>query len=111
MRFVYETETFNGVGELLEILGYIVNGFAVPLKPEHKLFLSRILLPLHKIRSLHLYHSQLAYCVLQFVQKEPGLAAEVVKVCERSGTSLQTVGSLRVQFSFPSCGESALLLE
>ena len=31
-RFVYETEHFNGVGELLEILGSIINGFALPLK-------------------------------------------------------------------------------
>jgi hypothetical protein len=29
---VYETEHFNGVGELLEILGSIINGFALPLK-------------------------------------------------------------------------------
>jgi serine/threonine-protein phosphatase 2A regulatory subunit B' len=27
IRFVYETEHFNGVGELLEILGSIINGF------------------------------------------------------------------------------------
>lgn len=31
-RFVYETEKHNGVGELLEILGSIINGFALPLK-------------------------------------------------------------------------------
>uniref|UniRef100_A0A674H0Z8 Serine/threonine protein phosphatase 2A regulatory subunit n=1 Tax=Taeniopygia guttata TaxID=59729 RepID=A0A674H0Z8_TAEGU len=32
LRFVYETEHFNGVAELLEILGSIINGFALPLK-------------------------------------------------------------------------------
>lgn len=31
-RFVYETEKHNGIGELLEILGSIINGFALPLK-------------------------------------------------------------------------------
>lgn len=41
-RFVYETEHFNGVGELLEILGSIINGFALPLKAEHKQFLVRV---------------------------------------------------------------------
>ncbi len=31
-RFIYETEQHNGVAELLEILGSIINGFALPLK-------------------------------------------------------------------------------
>ena len=35
-RFVFETERHNGVAELLEILGSIINGFALPLKEEHK---------------------------------------------------------------------------
>lgn len=43
---MYETEHFNGVGELLEILGSIINGFALPLKVEHKQFLVKVrLLP------------------------------------------------------------------
>jgi serine/threonine-protein phosphatase 2A regulatory subunit B' len=36
---VYETERHNGVAELLEILGSIINGFALPLKEEHKVAL------------------------------------------------------------------------
>ena len=36
----------------------IVNGFAVPLKDEHKVFLKRVLLPLHKAHSLGTYHAQ-----------------------------------------------------
>ena len=35
-RFIFETERHNGVAELLEILGSIINGFALPLKEEHK---------------------------------------------------------------------------
>jgi len=35
-RFIFETEHHNGVAELLEILGSIINGFALPLKEEHK---------------------------------------------------------------------------
>ena len=31
-RFVYEEQRHNGIGELLEILGSIINGFALPLK-------------------------------------------------------------------------------
>ena len=41
-RFIYETEQFIGVGELLEILGSIINGFALPLKEEHKIFLLKV---------------------------------------------------------------------
>jgi len=77
-RFIYETERHNGVAELLEILGSIINGFALPLKEEHKMFLLRVLLPLHKIKSLSIYHPQLAYCVVQFLEKDPALTEPVV---------------------------------
>ncbi len=46
-RFVYETERHNGVAELLEILGSIINGFALPLKEEHKIFLLKARITLH----------------------------------------------------------------
>ncbi|KAK6464053.1 phosphatase 2A regulatory B subunit-domain-containing protein [Scheffersomyces coipomensis] len=78
LQFVYETERFNGVGELLEILGSIINGFALPLKEEHKIFLVRVLIPLHKVKSLSLYHPQLAYCVVQFLEKDPSLTEDVI---------------------------------
>lgn len=58
LRFVYEVEKFNGIAELLEILGSIINGFAIPLKEEHKLFLQRVLIPLHKAHSLQTFHPQ-----------------------------------------------------
>jgi len=77
-QFIYETERHNGIAELLEILGSIINGFALPLKDEHKTFLTRVLIPLHKVKSLSLYHPQLAYCVVQFLEKDPSLAEEVM---------------------------------
>ena len=77
-QFVYETERFNGVAELLEILGSIINGFALPLKEEHKLFLTRVLIPMHKVKSLSMYHPQLAYCIVQFLEKDAALTEEVV---------------------------------
>lgn len=78
LQFTYESERFNGIAELLEILGSIINGFALPLKEEHKVFLVRVLIPLHKVRCLSLYHPQLAYCIVQFLEKEPLLTEEVV---------------------------------
>ena len=77
-RFIYETEHHNGVAELLEILGSIINGFALPLKEEHKVFLLKVLMPLHKVKSLSVYHPQLAYCVVQFLEKDPSLTEPVV---------------------------------
>ena len=46
--FIYEHDRHNGIAELLEILGSIINGFALPLKHEHKLFLKKVLIPMHK---------------------------------------------------------------
>jgi serine/threonine-protein phosphatase 2A regulatory subunit B' len=77
-RFIYETEKHNGVAELLEILGSIINGFALPLKEEHKVFLLKVLLPLHKVKSLSVYHPQLAYCVVQFLEKDKQLTHPVI---------------------------------
>jgi serine/threonine-protein phosphatase 2A regulatory subunit B' len=77
-RFIYEEEHHNGIAELLEILGSIINGFAIPLKDEHKVFLIRVLIPLHKAKSLSIYHPQLSYCVVQFLEKDSTLTEEVV---------------------------------
>jgi serine/threonine-protein phosphatase 2A regulatory subunit B' len=77
-RFVYETERHNGIAELLEILGSIINGFAMPLKREHLQFLSRGLIPLHKPKCVALYHQQLSYCITQYVEKDPDTAISIV---------------------------------
>ncbi|CAO2035527.1 unnamed protein product [Urochloa humidicola] len=47
----YLKTILHRIYELLEILGSIINGFALPLKEEHKLFLVRALIPLHKPNS------------------------------------------------------------
>jgi serine/threonine-protein phosphatase 2A regulatory subunit B' len=78
-RFVFETEKHNGIAELLEIFGSIISGFALPLKEEHKIFLWRVLIPLHKPRSMGVYFQQLSYCVTQFIEKEPKLASIVIR--------------------------------
>lgn len=78
-RFIYETERHSGIGELLEILGSIINGFALPMKEEHKLFLVRALIPLHKPKPITVYHQQLSYCITQFVEKDYKLADTVIR--------------------------------
>ncbi|MED6180028.1 hypothetical protein PIB30_006518 [Stylosanthes scabra] len=78
-RFVFETEKHNGVAELLEIFGSIISGFALPLKEEHKIFLWRVLIPLHKPKCMGIYYQQLSYCITQFIEKEPKLASTVIR--------------------------------
>ncbi|KAE8675904.1 Serine/threonine protein phosphatase 2A 57 kDa regulatory subunit B' iota isoform [Hibiscus syriacus] len=78
-RFVFETERHNGIAELLEVFGSIISGFAMPLKEEHKMFLWRALIPLHKPKSVGVYHQQLTYCVVQFIDKDQKLSNSVIK--------------------------------
>jgi len=78
-KFIFESERHNGIAELLEILGSIINGFALPLKEEHKIFLVQVLIPLHKARSLTVYHPQLAYCIVQFLEKDSSLTKSVIE--------------------------------
>ncbi|ETO20798.1 hypothetical protein RFI_16420 [Reticulomyxa filosa] len=75
---IYNQDKHNGLAELLEILGSIINGFATPLKEEHVSFLRSVLMPLHKAKELGQFHAQLAYCVVQFIEKDPTLTSMVV---------------------------------
>ncbi|XP_029449105.1 serine/threonine-protein phosphatase 2A 56 kDa regulatory subunit alpha isoform isoform X2 [Rhinatrema bivittatum] len=87
LRFIYETEHFNGVAELLEILGSIINGFALPLKSEHKQFLMKILIPMHTAKGLALFHAQVIRGLLRFwpktcSQKEVMFLGEVEEILD-----------------------------
>uniref|UniRef100_A0A6I8RK11 Serine/threonine protein phosphatase 2A regulatory subunit n=1 Tax=Xenopus tropicalis TaxID=8364 RepID=A0A6I8RK11_XENTR len=57
----------------------IINGFALPLKSEHKQFLVRVLIPLHSAKSLSIFHAQLAYCAVQFLEKDSSLTEHVIR--------------------------------
>ncbi|XP_028768105.1 serine/threonine protein phosphatase 2A 57 kDa regulatory subunit B' beta isoform [Neltuma alba] len=78
LNYVFETQKNCEIAELLEIWGTIINAFTVPLKEEHKLFLMRVLIPLHKPKGVHMHHRQLAYCMVRFVPKEPMLGGVMV---------------------------------
>lgn len=77
-RFIYETERHNGIAELLEILGSIINGFALPLKLEHTRFLSRALITLHKPSGIGMYQQQLTYCICQYIEKDKSTAVTII---------------------------------
>jgi serine/threonine-protein phosphatase 2A regulatory subunit B' len=76
---IYNGEHHNGLPELLEILGSIINGFALPLKEEHKTFLSKSLLPLQKVRYQNIYHAQLSYCMMQYIEKDHSLSVMILQ--------------------------------
>uniref|UniRef100_A0A3P8RX68 Serine/threonine protein phosphatase 2A regulatory subunit n=1 Tax=Amphiprion percula TaxID=161767 RepID=A0A3P8RX68_AMPPE len=59
LRFVYETEHFNGVAELLEILGRYVDSHSA--RPQTRLDVL------------------LAYCIVQFLEKDPTLTEPVIR--------------------------------
>ncbi|KAK1381567.1 Serine/threonine protein phosphatase 2A regulatory subunit [Heracleum sosnowskyi] len=46
---------------------------------EHKIFLVRSLIPLHKPKCLATYHQQLSYSIIQFVEKDCKLADIVIR--------------------------------
>jgi len=77
-KVIYEDESPVGLAELLEILGSIINGFALPLKDEHRDLLLKGLLPLHKVKSISIFDQQLIYCMCQYIEKDPRLAYEIV---------------------------------
>jgi serine/threonine-protein phosphatase 2A regulatory subunit B' len=83
-RFVYETEHHHGIGELLEILGSVINGFALPLKPEHLQFLDKAIIPLHRPHSVGRYYQQLCYCVSQYIEKDPNTIVSIIMGILRS---------------------------
>ena len=57
LRIITYDETHNGLTELLEILGSITNGLSVPLKLEHQEFFKKVLIPLHKVKTLQTFNT------------------------------------------------------
>uniref|UniRef100_A0A8C7FNS5 Serine/threonine protein phosphatase 2A regulatory subunit n=1 Tax=Oncorhynchus kisutch TaxID=8019 RepID=A0A8C7FNS5_ONCKI len=47
----------------------IINGFALPLKAEHKQFLMKVLIPMHTAKGLALFHAQVIRGLLKFWPK------------------------------------------
>ncbi|GAV77249.1 LOW QUALITY PROTEIN: B56 domain-containing protein, partial [Cephalotus follicularis] len=88
LHYVFEIERHCGIAKLLEIWN-IINGITVPFKEEHKLFLMRALIPLHKTKGMQVYHRQMAYFVSKFVQKEPLLGGVVRGILRYTVTKCQ----------------------
>lgn len=81
---IFERESINGIAELLEILGSIINGFSVPLKKEHTVFLHSTLLRLLKANAEPHFHLQLNYCLTEFTSKDPSHAPIIMQAMLRA---------------------------
>ena len=73
-RHSHEKSDHNGIAEVLQILGSIINGFAVPVKDNHRDMLKQALIPLHRLDDVLDYHVELKYCMLQYIMKETTFA-------------------------------------
>uniref|UniRef100_A0A4W4G880 Serine/threonine protein phosphatase 2A regulatory subunit n=1 Tax=Electrophorus electricus TaxID=8005 RepID=A0A4W4G880_ELEEL len=65
----------------------IINGFALPLKAEHKQFLMKVLIPMHTTRGLALFHAQVVRGLLKFwpktcSQKEVMFLGEIEEILD-----------------------------
>jgi len=79
LKVIYEQETHNGLTELLEILSSIISGFASPLKPEHQDYFNKVMVPLHRVKTLSTFNTQLQLCIKHFLEKESHLSVPLIK--------------------------------
>jgi serine/threonine-protein phosphatase 2A regulatory subunit B' len=78
LLITYEKEEHNGLTELLEILSSVISGYGTPLKDEHKDFAKRVLIPLHKVRGLQTFNTQLLTCMKNFLEKDKTLGVYLI---------------------------------
>ena len=74
---------FNWFFDVVDVNGRFADvDVGVFMFPEKKVTQAQIcfqvLMPLHKVKSLSVYHPQLAYCVVQFLEKDPSLTEQVI---------------------------------
>lgn len=68
-RFIYETQLHSGIDEILTVYEAICRGYKKPLKNEHREFLFKVLMPLHKVHALPRYFDTLELCILNYLDK------------------------------------------
>ena len=107
----------SGMCEILEILASIINGFAVPIKPEHLNMLQHTLVPLHKVQNVDRFHPQLAYCMVQFANKDPTLTIPIIEgllkfwPCSNSTKILLFLNELDELFDFVQVAQAEALFD
>ena len=50
----------------------------MPVKQDHVKLLQSALIPLHKVKSMQMYHAHLVYCMAQYIEKEQRFAVPII---------------------------------
>ncbi|EDW07856.1 serine/threonine-protein phosphatase 2A 56 kDa regulatory subunit epsilon isoform [Drosophila mojavensis] len=79
-QFIYIVEDFNGIAELLWVQTTIFEScFTAASKAEHEECLEKILMPLHKVKSLPTFHNQLEQSLIQYLVKDSKYIENIVR--------------------------------
>jgi len=79
LTLINEKTVMYGISELLEVMGAVIKGLAVPLKPEHFQLMQKILIPLYSAAGYLNFSGQLEYCIVQLVLKDPKLSIPTIR--------------------------------
>lgn len=79
LKRAIDGERLHGVSELLEIMGSIINGFAVPLKEEHTRAFKETFVLLYYAINVDDFSPQLSYCISEYLSKDQKLAHILLK--------------------------------
>lgn len=111
--------TQHKIAEMLEILGSVINGFALPIREEHRVFLEKTLVPLHKARTLPCFFQQLCFCITQFIEKDSAMSSitvpGLIRIWPKTNTGkevlfLSELEEILVRLEFEDFGKIAPLV-
>lgn len=77
-EFIYTSEDFNGINELLWVMSSIFEHCILGVDEERREYLLRVLLPLHKVSCVSLFFSQLVSAIELYVAKDSSLIEPIL---------------------------------
>ncbi|EDQ92248.1 uncharacterized protein MONBRDRAFT_14768, partial [Monosiga brevicollis MX1] len=95
LHFIYESQSHNGIEEIIEVVGSIIKGFATPIRAEHRRAFFDVILPLHAAKSINPFASQLSFCVVVYLsEKDPESLVPALEVLLRYWPKTNSVKQL-----------------
>ena len=85
------------MSELLEIMGSNINGYATPLKEDHIHAFKEAFAPLYYAVNVDDFEPQLAYCIEEYLSKDPALTSTLLMFSLNVGKIFTT------DFIFKAC--------
>lgn len=77
-EFIYISEDFNGINELLWVMSSIFEHCITGVDEERKEYLLRVLLPLHKVSCVSMFFSQLVSAIELYLAKDSTLIEPII---------------------------------